>query len=123
MLKHFVLVLLIFILIPQCTSINKLKIYNENQPCDTVIEGYYNCKRTWYGKVPVLFQKDGRKNIAIYGDILKQKVDGFLIDRHKISPLSDPEPKFYNIEKISAVFDSNRQIIYGALPDKYYREW
>lgn len=99
-----------------CAPTRNLPVLDKQPNCPTSIEGYYEHKSLWRGKVPALILRKNSEYKILGGKILSQTKTGVKFDPEREGAFYDPQPEFYPFEKIAAFIDEQGRVIAGAIP-------
>jgi hypothetical protein len=119
-----ILLITISLFLASCSGVDTAVRTSDNPNCTSVVEGSFQSKTIYDGKVPVLiFNKSTKDGASIYGKILSVTNEGVMFDQDRISPFVDPEPKLFPLDQIACVIDSNEIVVYGTIPNRKAMVW
>lgn len=101
-----------------CSTLREPTNYEKGDSCVGGIV-HFGYRTHWnYGlKGPALAFGWGSDYRIRYGDIINLSADTVRFDENRRGPFFDPEPTSYALSAVTAVINSEGQLVYGRLPD------
>ena len=107
----------IFILLIIFTACNTNNLYrfDEDPNCTTTIEGYFSAPNIWDSYYPAIV----KKGQIVYGNVISKSDKDIIFVERKSGIFHSPDTLKFPIQDIETIIDSEKNCIYGAIPNKF----